>query len=85
MKLKDRLTATVGSRPSKGVDIRRVTIANGLATDAPGFPPAFGFGFGGGLYRIKFAKGLNGTIAVASLLKNRRPSGILEGVHGVLA
>ena len=34
------------------VDIHRVGIANGLASDAPGFPPEFGFAFGGGLYNL---------------------------------
>ncbi len=34
------------------VDIQRLEIAHGLASDAPGFPPEFGFAFGGGIYNL---------------------------------
>ena len=34
------------------VDIHRLTIANGVASNAPGFPDELGFAFGGGLYNL---------------------------------
>lgn len=54
------------------VTIRDLTIANGLATDAPGFPPITGFAFGGGIYNL----GSHLTVSHVRMLDNQAGVGM---------
>lgn len=65
------------------VEFRDITIADGLATDAIGFPPEFGFAFGGGIYNL----GSTITLSRVRMVDNQAGDGTSSviGAGGAIA